>query len=511
VKLQAILLVAYGLANALVYSALLPLWEGFDEPFHFGYVQHIANGQGFPDPRSSFLSREAGSSIRIAPASRIVQMNLPEIATTYSDFFSLTPDRRAAIRAQLREIPPEWRWQDSHFLNYEAHQSPLAYILLALPERALAGVPLPNRVLALRILGAFAGTLLLYFGADRLFRELGLTGGHLSAAIFCTFSSQMTWATMAHVANDWLSVPLAVWSLTLTIRYGRNPGFRTAAGVGGVLALGLLTKAYFLALVPVAFIVCLVKKRFKDLCPLTAIVLIAAGPWYVRNVFRYGSLSAMQEARTGIGASAVIRGAWALDWPRGVVDGIRATLWTGNNSFMSFSGKTLAAIAMVWLIALILWARSHHGSAEWITILHCAFFLAALAYSAVVSSINTGGIATGPSPWYSQVLLAPMLGLAFLGYSKSHRLGRFAASALVALFGYVLIATYVVKLIPLYGGYEGRTSLAALIALYSGRFPCLMDNLNVISLAPAGILLSLTAIVVTLAAVQVVVFIRSIN
>jgi hypothetical protein len=59
--------------------------------------------------------------------------------------------------------------------------------------------------------------------------------------------------------------------------------------------------------------------------------------------------------------------------------------------------------------------------------------------------------------------------------------------------------------------YKGRTSLAALIALYSRRFPFLMDNLNMISLAPAGILLSLTAIEATLAAVQVVVFIQSIN
>jgi hypothetical protein len=38
-----------------------------------------------------------------------------------------------------------------------------------------------------------------------------------------------------------------------------------------------------------------------------------------------------------------------------------------------------------------------------------------------------------------------------------------------------------------------------------------MDNLNLISLAPAGVLLGLTAIVVTLAAAQVVVFIRSLN
>ena len=32
------LLIAYGVANALLYATLLPLWEGFDEPFHYSYV-----------------------------------------------------------------------------------------------------------------------------------------------------------------------------------------------------------------------------------------------------------------------------------------------------------------------------------------------------------------------------------------------------------------------------------------------------------------------------------------
>jgi hypothetical protein len=247
VKLQAILLLAYGFANALLYSALLPLWEGFDEPFHFGYVQYLANGQGLPDPRTSSLSREIATSLTIAPASGLVRVNLPEIKTTFSEYFSLTAIQRAAIHDQLRAIPTEWRLEGSHFGNYEAQQAPLAYVLPALPERVLAGVPLPTRVLALRIVESSAGMLLLYWGALGLLEEFRLGDSYKSAAIFCIFSSQMTWATLAHVANDWLAVPLAVWLLTLTIRYWRDPNLRSAIWVGVVLALGLLTKAYFLA------------------------------------------------------------------------------------------------------------------------------------------------------------------------------------------------------------------------------------------------------------------------
>ena len=31
----------FGILNACLYSALLPLWEGFDEAFHYGYVETL--------------------------------------------------------------------------------------------------------------------------------------------------------------------------------------------------------------------------------------------------------------------------------------------------------------------------------------------------------------------------------------------------------------------------------------------------------------------------------------
>src|ERR1700676_5219037 len=73
-----VLLIAYILVNAALYSVLLPLWEGFDEPFHFAYVQQLANGQGLPDARTARLSREVGASLLLAPASQAVQQNLPQ-------------------------------------------------------------------------------------------------------------------------------------------------------------------------------------------------------------------------------------------------------------------------------------------------------------------------------------------------------------------------------------------------------------------------------------------------
>jgi hypothetical protein len=125
----------------------------------------------------------------------------------------------------------------------------------------------------------------------------------------------------------------------------------------------------------------------------------------------------------------------------------------------------------------------------------------ALAYAAVADNLTSGGEKLHPQPWYTQMITAPMLCLAFLGLARARRAGRVLAVACVAVFGYVLAATYAVKLIPLYGGYEGRTSLGAVWTLYARHGGLLTANLNTVTLAPAAVLYAGTALVVALAAV----------
>src|SRR5215467_10978984 len=54
-------------------------------------------------------------------------------------------------------IDPSLRTRRSNFLNYEAQQALLAYMALSLPERILANLPLPFRVLLLRIVAVLSG------------------------------------------------------------------------------------------------------------------------------------------------------------------------------------------------------------------------------------------------------------------------------------------------------------------------------------------------------------------
>jgi hypothetical protein len=259
----------------------------------------------------------------------------------------------------------------------------------------------------------------------------------------------MTWATLAHIANDWLAVPIAVWTLVALNLLDSDPSPRTAALAAAILAAGLLTKAYFLAFVPPLVGLCALRRRWRELVIASVILCGLAGPWYGQNLVRYGVLSGTQESRAGIDLTAVLRVAPTLDWSAVIRTNLRSALWTGNNTFSSFSANTLNLMIGIIFVALLLWVVTSRGRPEWITLSFCALFTLALGYQTVVTHIYTHDAANGPSTWYTQILSAPLLGLALLGASRWPIIGRFVAALLVLIFGYVLAATYAWKLIPL--------------------------------------------------------------
>jgi len=96
-------LLGFGVLNVVLYAGLMPLWEGFDEPFHYGYVQHLWNRRTLPVTRQTTLYADVVWSFLFAPASRVVRPNL-QMVTTYEDYFRLTPEERLSRRRQLEHV-----------------------------------------------------------------------------------------------------------------------------------------------------------------------------------------------------------------------------------------------------------------------------------------------------------------------------------------------------------------------------------------------------------------------
>lgn len=495
---------AIAIANAALYALLLPLWEGFDEPFHYGYVQFLADHGAFPDARFTPLSREIADSLLLAPASESVKRNLPRV-TTYSEFFSKDRQEQMQMRDALDRVNPSLRSSPSDILNYEAHQAPLAYLMLAPVDRVVRNIAIRIRVLLLRFLAAGAGAALLLSGMKRLGKELGMSDGFADAGCFCVLCCQMTWATMGHVANDWLSVPLSIWVLYWTLRYWRRRSAVDAVWLASVTAAGLLAKSYFLAIFLFAGIVVLVVRRWRNAVLFFVMAGLAAFPWYWRNLSLYGVLTSTQEARSGISARELATTALRMDWLLAPGRAARSALWTGNNTFMTYSKFTLNLLLAAIALGFIGWLVSAgNRSAKWIVAGFSTTYVVALAYATAVSYLFTRGAALEPSPWYSEVLVGPILCCCFLGFSGMGRWGRYVAMGTAGLFSFVLIATYLFKLIPYYGGVEAKATFGNLGDLYFRHLGILSSNLSLTSCGPVWAIVLLTVFLVFLCPFYVV-------
>ena len=492
VRIRNVILL-FAVVNASLYSALLPLWEGFDEAFHYAYVETLWQTSRLPVLGRTLVPNDVFRSFRIAPVSYVVHRSIPE-ATSYGAWFALSQAEKEQRRTELDLLRPEPG--SSSRANYEAHHPPLAYILLALLDWSMSKAPITVRVLVLRLFAAVFSTVLLYFGATALCRTLQMPERFANATLFTIFCSQMLYATIAHVANDWLAIGLSALFLAALAGFVRKPDRRSGLSTASWLVAGLLTKAYFLAfavlaLVATAILIWRSRTRVKTVLAGAMLVFALAGPWYARNLVLYGNISGTYEEFDGIGIRQALAAAPRINWVATTGFLARSSLWTGNNSFTNFSQSTLNIVLALLLLALAAWGLRTRviQPAERIVFTAIVLFSVAVAYASCASFADRNGDVAGASPWYTQVLLAPVIALAYLGLSRWRRFGPVLADCTIAIWTWVLVATWTVKLFPMYsGGGAAPMRTHDVWNWYVHRAAAHTRDLSLLALAPAPLL-----------------------
>ena len=497
-------LLAFGLVNAVLYAGLQPLWEGFDESFHYGYVQELSRQHRSPVLGRTCLSLEIWQSMGLVPVGHTVRLNVQR-GIAIADYWRLTGEERGSLRRELERIDPREGGQPSHTPNYEAQQAPLAYVPLALLDAAGWRMPLLVRVLGLRLWCAVLAAILTALATLRLTRLLGLPEAFRLSTLFLVFSSQMFYATTAHVSNDWLAMPLFTFLLAQCVAVHLRPTGRRLVWLGLAWGAALLAKAYFLALAPLVLGVVLAgvlgrRVPRRQALGFLALSLGIAALWYLRNLVVYGELSGMQETVGGTPLAGLVAAALRLPWLKSLWTTAHMSLWTGNSSLTAFHSGTVTTMILALLAAAGLYLgdaiRRRPGAAEVVVSAGLLSFAAALAYDSVLTFWYTHGLGFGPSPSYVQLLSPPLLALLLLGLSRTGWAGRAVHLAILWLWAYAIAATYVAKLVPFYAGLTAdRARLADLPGWYA-RLIAGGGGLDTTALLPTAVLLTLTGAVV---------------
>jgi hypothetical protein len=349
---------------------------------------------------------------------------------------------------------------------------------------------------------ALVSTLLLFFASNLLANVLALERAFHLLALACIFESQMLWASMAHVGNDWVSIPLATALLAYLASTARYQKQRDLIIAGLLLAAGLLTKAYFLAFVPVFCALLLYQCARRSIArrPLVIAVcapIVIAAPWYIRNLLLYGSVSGMQENTRGIGFYRAIEALFQINWLTSFSALARWSLWTGNWSFVAFSRTTLnlEILLLAASLLLLLVRPKQITSAElWISAALASFTLG-LVYYTCIAWADTGGVATNAMPWYPQCVMPAIWMLAALGMQRSGIVGRVIAGLTCLVAAWIAALTYLAKLFPLYGGYKGRANLSTIWKWWTANPGALLSS---VTLVPVPLLFALLAVFLVL-------------
>jgi hypothetical protein len=330
------------LLRGAFYCVEQPIWEGFDEWAHFGYIQHVAQYGRLPsrvDPISGQLRR----SLEIAPLSAAAL--LPG-SLTYDEYWRLLPGQRIDRERELRGLRPTYRGADASggtLTQYEAQQPPLYYLLLAIPYLIVSGASLPAQVLALRIVSLFiaaAGLVLCY----RIAAEMPACRRAAPPILLLLASWPGLVVSVSRIGNDGLALALgSVVILRLFRIVRRGSGMRDWALVGAALAAALLTKSYLLTLVPLLPLMALIqalrrKSSWQAVygCLLAlALTGLAAGWWYIGAWQTTGTLSGEQvDAAARFDLAGKFAAIWNVRWLR-VLDSVATThVWTGGWSFL---------------------------------------------------------------------------------------------------------------------------------------------------------------------------------
>jgi len=490
--LLAVLWLAF-VVRGFWYCALLPPWEGYDEPFHFAALQNVASGRGMPRTNTP-VSLEVQNSLHLLPLPWMLQFQaVPHPLLTYDDFWQLTPAERKQRVEAIRALPPELGAQPANepILNYESQQAPLYYWLGAIPLGWMSGVPLLSRLYLLRILNVMLASVVVpasWWMARRVLRSD--REAIATTAIVVLMPELMI--NIARVGNQ--NLALALYSLLLLAALQaaqHSMSWRWWIAVGCALGAGLLTMASFLAAIPAVMMLAAISfwptrgagmgsSKLRAIAGRCAAALgvaaVIAGPWYIHVHSTTGAWSGLglDVASSHISMLQKLHAVARVNWRSGALSILISHIWFGGWSFLRvprvlYVAGMLAIVAAVAGVVIRLYRQRGAANENRDALVLAAFYLcfwAGLAYHVLITFLHEGVSAS--NGWYLYAVVAAEAILLVWGLEEFFPGHVVLPSLTIAMAGLDLYGMHAL-LMPYYTGLtahrDGSVSPALLVTI----------------------------------------------
>jgi hypothetical protein len=358
---------------AALYSVIIPVFEGYDEIWHYAYVQHIASGRGLPrQPPDQYphLARQEGS-----------QPPLYYLLASAATWWTETSDLTGQFRENPQFAPVPWGYRDNP--NFVVHTQAERF-----PYRGtVLDVHLSRMISVLLGAGTVYAT---YALARQLFPEPKALA--LGAMLVTALTPGFLFAS-ALVNNDILVAFLSSLTLLLLSRMwkGQSSG---AMGIwlGVVLGCAALSKLSGLLLWPVAGVaLAALAWRTRDwrillrvALPAFALAVALSSWWYLRNWVLYHDVTGLNRMLDIVGrrdAGFGLADVWAE------AEGIRRSYWAlfgwFNVPVATWLYRVYDLACAVGLAGLVLFVSRAIRRHQWDDVWAVAFLLGWLLLSVI--------------------------------------------------------------------------------------------------------------------------------
>ena len=474
------------------YAAILPIWEGYDEPYHFASLQYMV-ASGTPPSLKTRISREVSASFHVLPLPWMLRLHgVSPPLYTHEDFWKLTVEQRAELQKSFHQIPPDWAKQPSPeaLLNYEAQQPPLYYFLSSIPLRLVQDRSLESRVLILRLMSIVVASFAVPIGYLVAKRVTGQSTIALAVVSLATMMPEL-FIDISRVGNECLALLVYTGIIYLTVRVVEGPGqFRKMPFLGCLVGSGLLSKAYFLTALPAVLAImlwCYWKwpRERRQLFLFSAIGLLSifaiAGPWYWHVHQLTGSWSGL--ARETIVSSSplgMMGQIFHVNWISGIKSIVLSHIWFGAWSFLRVPEPWYALFGIIFAFAglgLSICLYKHFIKKDYgrlsfapstghlvVLLCFCGFFGLGLGYDILLTYVSVG--VSSSTGWYMYCLIVPELLLLYYGLQSVLPRGAHAWIIPTLTTAFFLLDAYGIYflLIPYYTGLISHSSATGQVA-----------------------------------------------
>jgi|GEM_PF-4430383 len=292
------------LLTGIAHIAFLPPFEGFDEIGHYSYIREIVDTGKLPIQGKSHLAQEIIDYRHQAPIHYIVDKKFfKDESITYADFFK-SKELQDNFRKQYLGNKTHPLFQPSEYQNWIAIHPPLYYLILSPIMMATDSLSLKAQFFVLRSISfllALSGLMIAW--RSTLAHAAPNLKKYINKAFFLyPIIVPMFFVEFGRVGSDSLCLFLLAiaWGLFLEwLKTEQKTSLNLALGF--CLALGLLTKGFFIPIIAGfgAFAACFfwnkrkqkefVRAKLNDLIVVSGPVFFAF-IWYILKLSSTGSL-----------------------------------------------------------------------------------------------------------------------------------------------------------------------------------------------------------------------------